>query len=806
MVSPWFSGVGCGVIAIWVWVVLVVGCAGHETGFTKQHLAKLRQETRQLFDHGWNSYMELAYPADELTPLSCKPYGASGDVYEIHRNDVMGNYSVTFLDSITTFAVMNDVENFTKYINKLETDLDFDKDSTVQVFETAIRALGSLLSSHLYAIDMFKIPDYNGFLLEKAKDLGERLLASYTHLKGTTIPIARVNLKKGVKGIPRKLKEQTCTSGVTTPMLEMTMLSILTNDTRFEYYSRKAFNDIWNSRTDLDLVPMTLSPISSEWLDMVSGVGASIDSFYEYALKGSILFNDDKLYSVWEKSFKSLMIHSKFSSFFTNVNSATGSIISPWIDALGAFFPGLLVLGGAVDLASEVYAPYMKLWNIYNGIPERWDFVEPVQKKPSKTKFEPVSLEWYPLRPEFIESTYYLYQATKDPMYLRIGENVLNDFKTIFKTECGFAGYRDVRNGELQDRMESFVLSETFMYLYLLFDEKNLINSNENLIFSTEGHPMWIPKGVLRQYQYHKANDDEFNRKNMIKSSSSSSALPPSSINTSFTSIFKNFKDEILNVISSLMDDDDPQKALNASTTTINRRPYDIINKSPVCQVPPMNKFFSEKLSDPKLFQIDSNYFKQWKDNGKTDKIGKTEVESEFYSIFANPKKSFCSRPPSSSRMAYIFGEPKQVIANKRIVFDQYNPFHPYVKLANTSTSSSVITKSSNINAYIVKLEGLRLDLEVLKAGEIDRFNNLITKDFLRSHMQGIDYDVDGTCGIESESDFESVFRVSIINGIELQENSIIGILDGEDTSNWHRTKDGFLIVNDIVITNMVFI
>ena len=37
--------------------------------------------------------------------------------------------------------------------------------------------------------------------------------------------------------------------------------------------------------------------------------------------------------------------------------------------------------------------------------------------KRNKKKFkaeDSIDLEWYPLRPEFIESTYYLYRATKD--------------------------------------------------------------------------------------------------------------------------------------------------------------------------------------------------------------------------------------------------------------------------------------------------------------------------------------------------------------------------------------------------------
>lgn len=79
-------------------------------------------------------------------------------------------------------------------------------------------------------------------------------------------------------------------------------------------------------------------------------------------------------------------------------------------------------------------------------------------------------------RAEFIESTWYLYrvsvivwvnaslnykQATRDPMYLDIGEKVFSDLLLRTRVECGIAGIQDLRNNALEDRMESFVLSET---------------------------------------------------------------------------------------------------------------------------------------------------------------------------------------------------------------------------------------------------------------------------------------------------------------------------------------------------------
>lgn len=46
------------------------------------------------------------------------------------------------------------------------------------------------------------------------------------------------------------------------------------------------------------------------------------------------------------------------------------------------------------------------------------------------------------------------------------------------KTSCGYATIKDVTTFTLEDRMESFFLSETSKYLYLLFDTENFIHND----------------------------------------------------------------------------------------------------------------------------------------------------------------------------------------------------------------------------------------------------------------------------------------------------------------------------------------
>ena len=79
-----------------------------------------------------------------------------------------------------------------------------------------------------------------------------------------------------------------------------------------------------------------------------------------------------------------------------------------------------------------------------------------------------------------------LYRATKHPYYLEVGEEILEDLNSLMRVECGFASLSDVVKKTRTDRMESFFLSETLKYLYLLFDEDNVFNHlDSNFVFST---------------------------------------------------------------------------------------------------------------------------------------------------------------------------------------------------------------------------------------------------------------------------------------------------------------------------------
>lgn len=77
----------------------------------------------------------------------------------------------------------------------------------------------------------------------------------------------------------------------------------------------------------------------------MSGIGAGLDSFFEYLLKAGILLNDNAMIDKFETSYISLLKLSRDTTgfFYLNINANGTNIINTWVDSLGAFFPGMQV-------------------------------------------------------------------------------------------------------------------------------------------------------------------------------------------------------------------------------------------------------------------------------------------------------------------------------------------------------------------------------------------------------------------------------------------------------------------------------
>ncbi|GAA6006626.1 hypothetical protein JCM11491_003122 [Sporobolomyces phaffii] len=482
-------------------LVVLAGASPFYSTERKLHLKALAHET---WLHAYSSYKRVAFPHDELLPLSCAKQGHDRlNPDNVGVNDVMGDYALTLVDSLDTFPMLNDRAGFEQAVRETIQHVSFDVDSRVQVFEVTIRMMGGLLSGHLLALDPksrhfntstipfassirgFSLPWYKGELLELAHDLGTRLLPAFESPTG--VPYARVHLQKGLRGKDGKGESgETCSAGAGSLLLEFITLSRLTGSPIFEHVARKAFFHVWNSRSPISLIGNTLDVRTGQWIHGVSSIGAGIDSFFEYAAKAYVLTGEEEYWRVWKESYEAIRKYVRGQDGFWHrgVNMYTGQLSSVHVDSLSAFFPGVQVLVGDLEGAIKSHGVFAFLWAKFGGIPELFDTYRKV----------PAHLG-YPLRPEFIESNMYLYQATKDDYYLSIAEQILHDINNRTRVDCGFAAVLDLQTGQLEDKMPSFVTSETLKYLYLTFDEDSpFLRDDSAFVFTTEGHPLEIPQ------------------------------------------------------------------------------------------------------------------------------------------------------------------------------------------------------------------------------------------------------------------------------------------------------------------------
>nr|XP_020726227.1 ER degradation-enhancing alpha-mannosidase-like protein 3 isoform X5 [Odocoileus virginianus texanus] len=442
-----------------------------------------------MFDHAYGNYMEHAYPADELMPLTCRGRVRGQEPSRGDVDDALGKFSLTLIDSLDTLVVLNKTKEFEDAVRKVLRDVNLDNDVVVSVFETNIRVLGGLLGGHSLAIMLKEKGEYMQWysdeLLQMAKQLGYKLLPAFNTTSG--LPYPRINLKFGIRKPEARTgtETDTCTACAGTLILEFAALSRFTGATIFEEYARKALDFLWEKRQrSSNLVGVTINIHTGDWVRKDSGVGAGIDSYYEYLLKAYVLLGDDSFLERFNTHYDAIMRYISQPPLLLDVHIHKPMLNArTWMDALLAFFPGLQVLKGDIRPAIETHEMLYQVIKKHNFLPEAFT-----------TDFR-VHWAQHPLRPEFAESTYFLYKATGDPYYLEVGKTLIENLNKYARVPCGFAAMKDVRTGSHEDRMDSFFLAEMFKYLYLLFaDKEDIIFDIEDYIFTTEAHllPLWL--------------------------------------------------------------------------------------------------------------------------------------------------------------------------------------------------------------------------------------------------------------------------------------------------------------------------
>lgn len=432
------------------------------------------------FLHAWKGYKTYAWGHDHLKPIS----QTSNDWFHL---------GLTIIDSLDTMYIMGLNKEFNEARLWVRDSLSFNGNRDVNLFETTIRVLGGLLSTyHLSADHLF---------LEKATELGSRLLPSFKTASG--VPYSDVNLNTR-KGHPPKWNADSTTSEVTTIQLEFRDLSRATGNPSFEDLAFKVSKFIHKLPKTQGLVPIFINPNTGQFRKSTITLGARGDSYYEYLLKQWIqtgrtidFLRDD--YNASINGVKNLLVrHSKPNNLLYVGELLNGGEFKPKMDHLLCFLPGTLALGVhfgmppdhmrlAEDLLYTCYLTYVS---------------QPTHLAPEITHFNQDGYDQTDmivktadahnlLRPETVESLWYMYHLTGNKTYQDWGWNIFQAFEKFARVENGYSSLgnvKDVNDTKLRDMMESFFLGETLKYFYLLFSDDQKTLNVDKYVLNSEAH------------------------------------------------------------------------------------------------------------------------------------------------------------------------------------------------------------------------------------------------------------------------------------------------------------------------------
>ena len=416
---------------------------------------EMREKVVEATKHAWQGYRQFAWGYDDLQPLTKKG-----------KNWYKTSLLMTPVDAFDTFILMGMKTESEEAKQLIFSQLNFDVDNDVQLFEVTIRLLGGLQSA--YELDGDKR------FLSLAKDLAERLLPAFNTVTG--MPCRYVNLQSGA------LRDSINNPAeIGTLMLEFGKLSMLTGDKKYYALAKKAMMEVYKRRSKIGLVGLQIDVINGNWTNTESAIGAYIDSYYEYLFKSWKLFADKDFKKAWDvhqKAIQQYLISKQDSGWFLkHVDMNTGNEVSSTYGALDAFYAGLCAYSGDVSSARQIQKANYYMWRKFNIEPEEFDF-----------RTNKVLSAGYVLRPENLESCFYLYRFTNDENYLWMGKRMVDDIIEHCRTDIGYASLKNVQTYEKANSMQSFFFAETLKYAFILFSDKSILNL-DHIVLNTEAHP-----------------------------------------------------------------------------------------------------------------------------------------------------------------------------------------------------------------------------------------------------------------------------------------------------------------------------
>lgn len=449
-------------------------------------LQNQREKIVEMMHHAWNGYKKYAWGANELSPLSKK--ACHGGVFG--KNDI----GLTIIDALDTLYIMGLKEEYKEARLWVQTNFTLDNcEGPIDAFEMTIRIVGGFLSMYALTGDsLYK---------NKAKYVVDKILPMFETPTG--IPKTMIDFRTNqTTNYEWAYGGSSILSQYGSFHLEFDYLTEITGVSLYKTQVEKIRKLLLNAKKPFDLYPIFINPDNAEWGLLYISIGAYGDSFYEYLLKSWIQsgYKDEmskKMFLNTLNPIKQRLIGKSFEHSMYLGLLKFGEL-EPKMDHLACFVPGLFALAGhslnnseyttlAIGLIETCHKSYENTPTKLG--PEYFWFVDP------KNEARALKIEEsrFALRPETIESYFYLWRLTKDVKYRKWGWDFVAALESYCRTSNGFSGIKNVYdvNSDKDDVQQSYFLAETLKYLYLLYSDSSLLSLDE-WIFNTEGHPLPI--------------------------------------------------------------------------------------------------------------------------------------------------------------------------------------------------------------------------------------------------------------------------------------------------------------------------
>jgi mannosyl-oligosaccharide alpha-1,2-mannosidase len=435
----------------------------HSTADVAEIAHSRKLAIKAKFVKSWEAYKTHAWAEDELMPLT-----ATG-------KHSIGGWSAQIVDALDSLWIMDLKDEFHRAVQEVAF-IDWSKSRTwpLDLFEVTIRYLGGLLGAY----DLSQEP----VLLVKAVELGDAIYAAFD--TPNRLPTRWLDFDKAKKGVQMaELSMSTAAGG--TLCMEFTRLSQLTGDPK--YYDatervKRFFYDFQNKTKIPGLWPIDVDYRREDMSGSVFSLGAGADSLYEYLPKMDALLGglDPEYQEMATKSLDAAKENILFRPMTPTdadillagnvVAEPEGLRIVPEMQHLTCFVGGMYALAGKlfarddyVDLGGRLTAGCVWAYDAFasNIMPEISQ-LEPCQNLTGPCPYTgrvtpPGSLSANPdgfvrvrdprylLRPEAIESVFYMWRITGDTVWRDAAWRMWEGIVKETETEHAFAAIEDVR-------------------------------------------------------------------------------------------------------------------------------------------------------------------------------------------------------------------------------------------------------------------------------------------------------------------------------------------------------------------------